>query len=171
MMKMKILLLLLAFTAFASAAQIKDVRFACDAKGCQVVFAFASDKNLPTFFQKYDAASKKLTVGFSETTFALGEGDYDVDANSKFVKSMKVFKEAYKGMPFLKIEMDVGAAVTSDKNEIALDKSNFLIKLKSKGGKSWTLSKLFAERKKAAEKQAALDKKAAAKAAHAEKKR
>ena len=171
MMKMKILLLLLAFTAFASAAQIKDVRFACDAKGCQVVFAFASDKNLPTFFQKYDAASKKLTVGFSETTFALGEGDYDVDANSKFVKSMKVFKEAYKGMPFLKIEMDVGAAVTSDKNEIALDKSNFLIKLKSKGGKSWTLSKLFAERKKAAEKQAALDKKAAAKAALEEKKR
>jgi hypothetical protein len=171
MMKMKILLLLLAFTAFASAAQIKDVRFDCSAKGCQVVFAFASEKNLPTFFQKYDAASKKLTVGFSETTFALGEGDYDVDANSKFVKSMKVFKDAYKGTAFLKIEMDVGASITSDKNEIALDKSNFLIKLKNKGGKSWTLSKLFADRKKAAEKQAALDKKAAAKAALEEKKR
>ncbi len=171
MMKMKILLLLLAFTAFASAAQIKDVRFDCNAKGCQVVFAFASDKNLPTFFQKYDAASKKLTVGFSETTFALGEGDYDIDANSKFVKSMKVFKDAYKGTAFLKIEMAVGASIASDKNEIALDKSNFLIKLKNKGGKSWTLSKLFAERKKAAEKQAALDKKAAAKAALEEKKR
>ena len=169
-MKMKILLLLLAFTAFAGAAQIKDVRFNCDAKGCQVVFAFTSEKNLPTFFQKYDASSKKLTVGFSETTFALGEGGYDVDANSKFVKSMKVFKDAYKGMAFLKIEMDVGAAITSDKNEIALDKSNFLIKLKSKGGKSWTLSKLFADRKKAAEKQAALDKKAAEKAALEEKK-
>ena len=171
MMKMKILLLLFAFTAFASAAQIKDVRFDCSAKGCQVVFAFASDKNLPTFFQKYDAASKKLTVGFSETTFALGEGDYDIDANSKFVKSMKVFKDAYKGTAFLKIEMAVGASIASDKNEIALDKSNFLIKLKNKGGKSWTLSKLFAERKKAAEKQAALDKKAAAKAALEEKKR
>ena len=170
-MKMKILLLLLAFTAFACAAQIKDVRFDCSAKGCQVVFAFASDKNLPTFFQKYDAASKKLTVGFSETTFALGEGDYDIDANSKFVKSMKVFKDAYKGTAFLKIEMAVGASIASDKNEIALDKSNFLIKLKNKGGKSWTLSKLFAERKKAAEKQAALDKKAAAKAALEEKKR
>ena len=170
-MKMKILLLLFAFTAFASAAQIKDVRFDCSAKGCQVVFAFASDKNLPTFFQKYDAASKKLTVGFSETTFALGEGDYDIDANSKFVKSMKVFKDAYKGTAFLKIEMAVGASIASDKNEIALDKSNFLIKLKNKGGKSWTLSKLFAERKKAAEKQAALDKKAAAKAALEEKKR
>ena len=167
MMKMKILLLLLAFTAFASAAQIKDVRFDCNAKGCQVVFAFASSQNLPTFFQKYDAASKKLTVGFSETSFALGEGDYDVDANSKFVKSMRVFKDAYKGVPFLKIEMDVGASIASDKNEIALDKSNFLIKLKSKGGKSWTLSKLFADRKKNADK---LDKKAAAKAALEEKK-
>ena len=167
MMKMKILLLLLAFTAFASAAQIKDVRFDCNAKGCQVVFAFASSQNLPTFFQKYDAPSKKLTVGFSETSFALGEGNYDVDANSKFVKSMRVYKDAYKGVPFLKIEMDVGASINSDKNEIALDKSNFLIKLKSKGGKSWTLSKLFADRKKAADK---LDKKAAAKAALEEKK-
>ena len=167
MMKMKILLLLLAFTAFASAAQIKDVRFDCNAKGCQVVFAFASSQNLPTFFQKYDASSKKLTVGFSETSFALGEGNYDVDANSKFVKSMRVYKDAYKGVPFLKIEMDVGASINSDKNEIALDKSNFLIKLKSKGGKSWTLSKLFADRKKAADK---LDKKAAAKAALEEKK-
>ena len=169
-MKMKILLLLLAFTAFASAAQIKDVRFDCNAKGCQVVFAFASSQNLPTFFQKYDASSKKLTVGFSETSFALGEGSYDVDASSKFVKSMRVFKDAYKGVPFLKIEMDVGASISSDKNEIALDKSNFLIKLKSKGGKSWTLSKLFADRKKAADKQAALDKKAAEKAALEEKK-
>ena len=167
MMKMKILLLLLALTAFASAAQIKDVRFDCNAKGCQVVFAFASAQNLPTFFQKYDASSKKLTVGFSETSFALGEGNYDVDANSKFVKSMRAYKDAYKGVPFLKIEMDVGASINSDKNEIALDKSNFLIKLKSKGGKSWTLSKLFADRKKAADK---LDKKAAAKAALEEKK-
>lgn len=175
MMKMKILLLLLAFTAFASAAQIKDVRFDCNAKGCQVVFAFASSQNLPTFFQKYDASSKKLTVGFSETSFALGEGNYDVDANSKFVKSMRVYKDAYKGVPFLKIEMDVGASINSDKNEIALDKSNFLIKLKSKGGKSWTLSKLFADRKKAADKldkKAALEeKKAAQRAALEEKKR
>ena len=170
MMKMKILLLLLAFTAFASAAQIKDVRFDCSAKGCQVVFAFASEKNLPTFFQKYDASSKKLTVGFSETSFALGEGSYDVDANSKFVKSMRVYRDAYKGVPFLKIEMDVGNSISSDKNEIALDKSNFLIKLKSKGGKSWTLSKLFADRKKNADKQAVLDKKAAQKQALEDKK-
>ncbi|WP_407458210.1 hypothetical protein [Fibrobacter sp.] len=182
MMKIRLLLSLLAFAVAANAAVIKDVRFACDAKGCNAVFAFASDKDLPTFFQKYDAASKKLTVGFSETTFALGEGEFVVDSSSKFVQSMKVYKDAYKGSAFLKIEMTVGASIASDKNEIALDKSNFLIKFKNKGGKSWTLSKIYADRKKAAEKavaQAAAEekkrlaeeKKAAEKAALEEKKR
>ena len=169
-MKTRLLLSLLAFAVAANAAVIKDVRFACDAKGCNAVFAFASDKDLPTFFQKYDAASKKLTVGFSETTFALGEGVFDVDSSSKFVQSMKVYKDAYKGSAFLKIEMTVGSSISSDKNEIALDKSNFLIKFKNKGGKSWTLSKLYADRKKAAEKAALEEKKAAAKAAAEEKK-
>ena len=170
MMKTRLLLSLLAFAVAANAAVIKDVRFACDAKGCNAVFAFASDKDLPTFFQKYDVASKKLTVGFSETTFALGEGVFDVDSSSKFVQSMKVYKDAYKGSAFLKIEMTVGSSISSDKNEIALDKSNFLIKFKNKGGKSWTLSKLYADRKKAAEKAALEEKKAAAKAAAEEKK-
>ena len=171
MMKTRLLLSLLAFAVAANAAVIKDVRFTCDAKGCNAAFAFASDKDLPTFFQKYDAAAKKLTVGFSETTFALGEGEYEVESGSKFVQSMKVFKDSYKGKAFLKIEMTVGESITSDKNEIALDKSNFLIKFKNKGGKSWTLSKLFADRKKAAEKAALEEKKAAAKAAAEEKKR
>ena len=169
-MRIRLLLSLLAFAVAANAAVIKDVRFACDAKGCNAVFAFASDKDLPTFFQKYDAASKKLTVGFSETTFALGEGEFSVDSSSKFVQSMKVYKDAYKGSAFLKIEMTVGSSIASDKNEIALDKSNFLIKFKNKGGKSWTLSKLYADRKKAAEKAALEEKKAAAKAAAEEKK-
>ena len=189
MMKCKFLLLLLVFAVATYAAQIKDVRFACDAKGCQSVFNFASDKDLPTFFQKFDAASGKLTIGFSETEFALGTGDFAVDADSKFIKSIRVFKEAFKGTQFLKFEMTVGSSITTDKNEIALDKSNFLIKFKNKGGKSWVLSKLFADRKKAAEKaaleekkrlaeekkaaekQALEDKKAAQKAAAEEKKR
>ncbi len=170
-MKYKFLFLMMSLAAVSFAAQIKDVRLACDAKGCQSVFVFASEKNLPTFFQKYDAASGKLTIGFSDTQFALGEGEFAVDPESKFVKSIRVFKDAYKGTPFLKFEMAVGASITTDKNEIALDKSNFLIKYKNKGGKSWTLSKLFADRKKAAEKQAELDKKAAEKAALEEKKR
>ncbi|OWV07462.1 hypothetical protein B7992_14285 [Fibrobacter sp. UWH1] len=170
-MKLKFLVLFLVAAAASYAAQIKDVRFACDGKGCQMVFAFASDKNLPTFYQKYDAAGKKLTFGFSETSFALGEGTYDVDADSKFVKAMRVYRENFRGTNFLKIELSVGNSISSDKNDISLDKSSFLVKFKNKGGKSWVLSKLFAERKKAADKQAALDKKAAEKAALEEKKR
>jgi len=168
-MKCKILLSLFALAMASYAAQIKDVRFACDAKGCQLVFAFASDKNLPTFFQKYDVSSQKLTVGFSESSFALGEGEFAVEDGSKFIKSMKVFNDKYKGTPFLKIEMKVGSSISSDKNEIALDKSNFLLKFKNKGGKSWTLSKLFADRKKQADKLALEEKKAAEKAAKEEK--
>ena len=170
MMKRKFLLLLMALTAASFAAQIKDVRFVCDAKGCQTVFAFASDKDLPSFYQKYDASAKKLTVGFSGTSFALGEGDFDVDSDSKFIKSIRVLKDTYKGAAFLKFEMVVGPAISSDKNEIGLDKSNFLIRFKNKGGKSWTLSKLFSDRKKQADKLAFEEKKASEKAALEEKK-
>jgi hypothetical protein len=175
--------MLLSSAVALQAALIKDVRLDCGAKNCQMVFQFASDKDLPTFFQKYDDASKKLTVGFSESDFALGVGDYDVDQSSPFVRSMKVFKEPYRGMNFLKIEMQVGPSITTDKNAIALEKANFLLKFGAKNGKSWVLSKLFASKKaaaekaareeekrlaaerKAAEKQALLDKKAAEKQA------
>ena len=151
-MKCKFLLMLLSSTVAVQAALIKDVRLNC-AKNCQMEFQFASDKDLPTFFQKYDNASKKLTVGFSETDFAMGVGSYDVDQSSSLVRSMKVFKEPYRGMNFLKIEMQVGPSITGDKNAIALDKANFLLKFNS-NGKSWTLSKLFASKKAAAEKAA-----------------
>ncbi|WP_295038194.1 hypothetical protein [uncultured Fibrobacter sp.] len=171
MMKCKSLLLLMSLAVASYSAQIKDVRFVCDASGCQTVFAFASDKDLPSFYQKFNASAKKLTVGFSGTSFALGEGDFDVDADSKFIKSVRVVKDTYKGAAFLKFEMTVGSSITTDKNEIGLDRSNFLIKFKNKGGKSWTLSKLFADRKKQADKLALEEKKAAEKAALEEKKR
>ena len=151
-MKCKFLLMLLSSAVALQAALIKDVRLNC-AKNCQMEFQFASDKNLPTFFQKYDNASKKLTVGFSETDFALGVGNYDVDQSSSLVRSMRVFKEPYRGMNFLKIEMQVGPSISNDKNAIALEKSNFLLKFNS-NGKSWMLSKLFASKKAAAEKAA-----------------
>ena len=185
-MKCKFLLILLSSTVALQAALIKDVRLNC-AKNCQMEFMFASDKDLPTFFQKYDNATKKLTVGFSETDFALGVGSYDVDQSSSLVRSMRVFKEPYRGMNFLKIEMQVGPSISGDKNAIALDKANFLLKFNA-NGKSWTLSKLFASKKaaaekaakeeekrlaaeqKAAEKQALLDRKAAEKQALLDKK-
>ena len=170
MIKNKLIALFLFVAVAVNAAQIKDVAFDC-AKGCALTFKFASDKDLPSFFQKYDAKSHKLMLGFSTTNFALGEGSFDVDPSSQFVKSMRVFKEPYRGTEFLKIELTVGSSIATDKNEIALNKSDFMLKLAGKGGKAWTLSKLFADRKQAAEKQAALDKKAAEKAALEEKKR
>ncbi len=188
-MKCKFLLMLLSSAVAIQAAMIKDVRFSCSAKDCQMLFQFASDKNLPTFFQKYDEASKKLTVGFSETDFAFGVGNYDVDGSAAFVRSMRVFKEPYRGMNFLKIEMQVGPSITTDKNAIALDKANFLLKFAANNGKAWTFSKLYASKKaaaekaareeekrlaaerKAAEKQAILDRKAAEKAAREEEQR
>ena len=171
MMKKVFVLLFLAFAASSLAAQIKDVRFVCDAKKCGLEYQFASEEDLPTFFQKYDAASKKLTVGFSNTEFALGEGSYDIDAASEWVKSMRVFKDKYRGMDFLKIEMSVGPSLASDKNEISLDGSKFLLNLKGNQGKAWTLSKIFAQKKKEADKRALEEKKAAEKAALEEKKR
>ncbi|MCQ2089434.1 MAG: hypothetical protein MJY93_04230 [Fibrobacter sp.] len=169
-MKSKYLILFMMAAVATQAAQIKDVRFTCD-KGCRLVFAFDSEKDLPTFFQKYDATSKKLVAGFSETDIALGEGSFEIDANSKFVKNVRIFKENFRGSNFLKFEMEVGASIDSDKNEISLDKSNFLLKFKDKGGKNWNLSKIVANSKKAADKQALEDKKAAEKAALEEKKR
>ena len=171
MIKNKLIALFLFVAVAANAAQIKDVRFNCDSKKCAMTFQFASDSDLPTFFQKYDAKAHRLTLGFSATTFALGEGVFDVDASSDWVKAIRVFKEPFHGTDFLKVEMAVGSAINTDKNAIALEKSDFKLTFNGKNGKSWTLSKLFADRKKAAEKQAALDKKAAEKAALEEKKR
>ena len=171
MMKKIFVLLFLAFVASTTAAQIKDVKFVCDAKKCEMGFLFASEEDLPTFFQKYDAAAKKLTVGFSNTDFALGEGNYDIDGASEWVKSMRVFKDNYRGMQFLKIEMNVGPSLNGDKNEISLEGSNFLLKLKGNKGKAWILSKIFAQKKKEADKRALEEKKAAEKAALEEKKR
>ena len=170
MMKKIFVLLFLAFVASATAAQIKDVKFVCDAKKCEMGFLFASEEDLPTFFQKYDAAAKKLTVGFSNTDFALGEGNYDIDGASEWVKSMRVFKDNYRGMQFLKIEMNVGPSLSGDKNEISLEGSNFLLKLKGNKGKAWILSKIFAQKKKEADKRALEEKKAAEKQALEEKK-
>ena len=172
MIKNKLIALFLFVAVAANAAQIKDVRFNCEAKKCAMTFQFASDSDLPTFFQKYDAKTRRLTLGFSATTFALGEGVFDVDASSDWVKAIRVYKEPFRGTDFLKVEMAVGSAIKSDKNAIALNKSDFTLSFDGgKNGKSWTLSKLFADRKKAADKQAALDKKAAEKAALEEKKR
>ena len=145
MIKNKLIALFLFVAVAANAAQIKDVRFNCDSKKCAMTFQFASDSDLPTFFQKYDAKTHRLTLGFSATTFALGEGVFDVDASSDWVKAIRVFKEPFHGTDFLKVEMAVGSAINTDKNAIALEKSDFKLTFNGKNGKSWTLSKLFGD--------------------------
>ncbi|MCQ2062526.1 MAG: hypothetical protein MJY99_04225 [Fibrobacter sp.] len=171
MMKNKFILLFLFVAVAANATLIKDVRFDCDSKNCAVAFQFESDKDLPTFFQKYDAGAKKLTLGFSTSEFAMGEGVYQVDPSSEWIRSMRVYKEPYRGIDFLKIECVVGPSVSSDKNDIGLVKSSFLVKFNGNSGKSWTLSKLFADRKKAAEKASLEEKKRLAEEKKAEEKK
>ena len=170
MMKSKILMMVLGAAIACSAATIKDVKLACSAGGCALKFQFTSADDLPSFFQKYNAAAKTLTLGFSESNFAMGEGSYDVDAASQYVRSMRLFRENFRGMDFLKVELAVGPAISGDKNEIALDKSDFILKVSGEKEKGWTLSKLYASKKKEAEKVAAEEKKAAALAAAEEKK-
>ena len=187
MMNSKILMMLLSAALACSAATIKDVKLACSSGGCGLRFLFAGTDDLPSFFQKYNAASKTLTLGFSESQFAMGEGNYEVDDASQYVRSMRVFRENFRGMDFLKVELAVGPAISGDKNEIALEKSDFVLKVPGAKEKGWTLSKLYAakkkeadkaaleeskriaEEKKAAEKQAQLDKKAAEKQAKLDK--
>ena len=177
MMNSKILMMLLGAAIACSAATIKDVKLGCSGDGCGLRFQFVGTDDLPSFFQKYNAAAKTLTLGFSESKFALGEGTYEVDAASQYVRSMRVFRENFRDMDFLKIELAVGPAISGDKNEIGLEKSDFILKVSGAKEKGWTLSKLFASKKKEAEKAAleeskrlAEEKKAAEKVALEEKK-
>ena len=178
MKKIKVLLLLFLLTSYSFAAEIKDVSLLCQKEACQLVFQFVSPKNLPSFFQKYEASSKTLTVAFSETDFLLGEGSFDLSATSPLIQKMKVFKEKSKKTTLLKFEFSVGDLIKSDKNKIELSKqTDFVIVLPKAKDNGWVLTKKFKELKKAAEKAAleekkriAEEKKAAEKAALEEKK-
>ena len=178
MKKIKVLLLLFLLTSYSFAAEIKDVSLLCQKEACQLVFQFVSPKNLPSFFQKYEASSKTLTVAFSETDFLLGEGSFDLSATSPLIQKMKVFKEKSKKTTLLKFEFSVGDLIKSDKNKIELSKqTDFVIVLPKAKDNGWVLTKKFKELKKAAEKAAleekkriAEEKKAAEKASLKEKK-
>ena len=178
MKKIKVLLLLFLLTSYSFAAEIKDVSLLCQKEACQLVFQFVSPKNLPSFFQKYEASSKTLTVAFSETDLLLGEGSFDLSATSPLIQKMKVFKEKSKKTTLLKFEFSVGDLIKSDKNKIELSKqTDFVIVLPKAKDNGWVLTKKFKELKKAAEKAAleekkriAEEKKAAEKASLKEKK-
>lgn len=171
MNKIKTLLLIAFLSSISFAAKINDVSLVCKKEKCHLVFQFASAKDLPSFFQKYEASSKKFTVAFSETDFILGEGSFDIDAKSSLIQKMKVFTEQSKKANLLKFEFTVGSLITSDKNKINLanNGTDFGLELVKSTDKDWAISEKFAEQKKAAEKAALEEKKNAGKKALEEK--
>ena len=131
-------------SVFAFGAEIKDVAYACGAKECSLRFRFASAKDLPNFFQKYDADKHLLTVGFSNTvspfdgsTFALRE--------SAGIRGVRVFTDNSFKVPLLKFEFAVGESIRSEKNPVSLaDGKSFVIALPKTQSESWSLQKMEA---------------------------
>ena len=163
----KWMLLLSLSSVFAFAAEIKDVAYSCGAKECSLRFQFASAKNLPNFFQKYDAATHKLTIGFSNTKTSLLGNSFEL-GDSSGLRTVCVFTDVSFKVPLLKFEFLVGESVQSDRNPVSLsNQKNFVIALPKVKAKPWSLQKLAAE-KGTQEKQLKNDSLAALKKARAD---
>ena len=147
---MKMLMLLLSFlTVSAFAAEIKSVDYSCGAKDCSLSFQFASAKNLPDFFQKYDAKKQTLVVGFSDTRVFSGEVSLPVSTSAEGIRSVRVFTDNSFKVPLLQFEFAVGSAIRSDKNPVSLSRGKiFVISLPKTKEASWSLKKLAAQAKK-----------------------
>ncbi|MCK9182763.1 MAG: hypothetical protein M0P13_07790 [Fibrobacteraceae bacterium] len=157
------LLLLALIAASAFSAEVKDVDFSCSAKDCAIRFQFSSAKDLPNFFQKFDAASHKLTIGFSNSKFALGEGSFPLEENSSALQRVRIFTDASFKIPLLKFEFAVGSAIVNDKNPVSLSGGkNFVIALPKSKSSSWSLSGIASKQLKVEKQTAVADKKPAA---------
>ena len=163
----KWMLLLSLSSVFAFAAEIKDVAYSCGAKECSLRFQFASAKNLPNFFQKYDAATHKLTIGFSNTKTSLLGNSFEL-GDSSGLRTVRVLTDVSFKVPLLKFEFLVGESVQSDRNPVSLsNQKNFVIALPKVKAKPWSLQKLATE-KGSQEKQLKNDSLAALKKARAD---
>ena len=162
-MMRKLLLLLSLLSAWAFSAEIKNVDYSCGSKDCSLKFQFASAKNLPNFFQKYDAGKHQLTIGFSDTKLVSGDASYVVDAKSKGLRSVRIFTDASFKVPLLNFEFDVGPDIHNDKNPVSLSKGKyFVISFPKTKSASWSLKKAVAENAKASDVKSAAAKKAKA---------
>ena len=162
-MMRKLLLLLSLLSAWAFSAEIKNVDYSCGSKDCSLKFQFASAKNLPNFFQKYDAGKHLLTIGFSDTKLVSGDASYVVDAKSKGLRSVRIFTDASFKVPLLNFEFDVGPDIHNDKNPVSLSKGKyFVISFPKTKSASWSLKKAVAENAKASEVKSVAAKKAKA---------
>ena len=162
-MMRKLLLLLSLLSAWAFSAEIKNVDYSCGSKDCSLKFQFASAKNLPNFFQKYDAGKHQLTIGFSDTKLVSGDASYVVDAKSKGLRSVRIFTDASFKVPLLNFEFDVGPDIHNDKNPVSLSKGKyFVISFPKTKSASWSLKKAVAENAKVSEVKSVAAKKAKA---------
>ena len=162
-MMRKLLLLLSLLSVWAFSAEIKNVDYSCGSKDCSLKFQFASAKNLPNFFQKYDAGKHQLTIGFSDTKLVSGDASYVVDAKSKGLRSVRIFTDASFKVPLLNFEFDVGPDIHNDKNPVSLSKGKyFVISFPKTKSASWSLKKAVAENAKASEVKSVAAKKAKA---------
>lgn len=156
------LLSLTLLMGISFAAEVKEVSFSCNAKDCSLRFQFASEKNLPSFFQKYDAKTQKLVVGFSETVLSLGEGSFALDALSPSIRHVRTYQDVSKKTNLLKFEFSVGESIKGDKNPVSLASNReFVLLLPKSKALAWKLSKVvLAQEKVAQQKMTAEEKKA-----------
>lgn len=163
-------LLLALLTASAFGAEIRNVDYACGPKDCSLRFQFTSGKNLPNFFQKYDAAAHRLTVGFSNTEARFV--GVNAELSKTGLQNVNVFVDSSYRVPLLKFEFAVGPEISSDQNPVSLSKGKeFVISLPKTKSAAWNLQKLAAKSAKpeskadsikAAKERLAAEKKAAA---------
>lgn len=141
--------LLLGQSLWAAPA-LKDVRWTCASSSCQLVFPFAAGAPLPSYYQKFDATKQTLRVAFSISDFALPDGTYDVDAQSPWVRSIKVSRDLARSPQLVYLDFSCGTAIHTDKNPVALrNKVDFTVEFprgKFSSARSWTLSKLRAQK-------------------------
>jgi len=102
-----LLFTLFLFTSVFS-TQIQELRLNCTNALCKLSFQFDSDKNLPSFYQQYNASSKTLTVAFSQTdlkinALSLGSEYIDLNLSSSLLKKVRVFQEHKKTNEIIEI--------------------------------------------------------------------
>lgn len=140
------------FTSVFS-TQIQELRLNCTNALCKLSFQFDSDKNLPSFYQQYNASSKTLTVAFSQTdlkinALSLGSEYIDLNLSSSLLKKVRVFQEHKKQMKLLKFEFVTGDLIQDDKNKVELSTpTSFSIVLPKSTEKPWALSKLVKDKR------------------------
>lgn len=147
-----LLFTLFLFTSVFS-TQIQELRLNCTNALCKLSFQFDSDKNLPSFYQQYNASSKTLTVAFSQTdlkinALSLGSEYIDLNLSSSLLKKVRVFQEQKKQMKLLKFEFVTGDLIQDDKNKVELTTpTSFSIVLPKSTEKPWALSKLVKDKR------------------------